>query len=566
MKQFFDDMLKTRLRRHGLEPDNISMLNDPRYGVFKNEKIICEYGSVTLDYYIRKVWYPVSTAEERGKFDPQNRWDGKPIKANDLIEEIRQEMIKELEGTPRDDLRKYDNENIKNKLFGTSGLREHLKERVGFDTAPFRPRQLFEELQLLKILYRIEKHHDEKLNITKLLGDLSLEIVDRSILGEKSVHGRAVTEPLSKVHLAIDPKFPVIAKNEIINLTMDWNNKLLQIAALTRMKETKEVRIAELRRILDYATHLLDRIDEPQPVSENRLLESFYLRVLQLTQIARTHDIDRVTKFITNSEQIKELGRQEIRSLPFTFCIITDPVAFVRKHIDAVASLVYPGEENTEQRQFLLKQAAAVPELLEMYNKQKFGFEQPMTPFFLICCLQEIALSHSLSEGDDEYSFKNEYYKADSKSRTLTSTLKQMTKQLDVEEAFQLIWSTKLERRIYANQGQLDEYLLLMKISDVCNRMIKKTMKVPDFGTMRIWNEFLLSQMIINETMPIVLAAGLFQNIVTHMTGLSCEIRTYRLFTHFTSDAEAVAISQLIVQGIEPVLLNPATEPARESG
>ncbi|GAA3411856.1 hypothetical protein ACFFNY_30185 [Paenibacillus hodogayensis] len=564
MEQFFDDILKTRLREHGLDPDAPSFLDDPRYGDFKNEKVICKCGSVTLDYYICKEWFPVAASEgRRGRFDPQARWDGRPIEANDLIAEIRCETFYELAETPWDDERKYDDANIKNKLFGTSGLRENLKRRVGFDTAPYRKRQTFEEFQLLKILYRIEKHHRDKVNVTKLLGDLSLENVDRSILGETSVHGHVVTELLTEVHLAIEPQFPVIANQAIVDLTMAWNEKLLQIAAVTRMQLPKHIRIAELRRILDYATRLLDRLDEPQPVSDNRLLESFYLRVLQLKQIARTHDIDRVTSFVAGSKQTEELGKQEVQPIPFAPFVIADAAAFMRERMDAVAPLVYPGERITEKhRQFLLKQAAAVPELLELYNKQKIGFHpQALTPLFLISCLQEIALSHSLSEGDDEYAFKNEYYLADGKRHTLTSVLKQMTKQLNVEEAFQLVWTTKLERRIYTNQGLLDEYLLLLDIGSVCNRMIQKAMQVPDLSTMRIWNEFLLSQMIVNEFVPIVLAAGQFDHIVTNVTGLSCELRTMRLFSYFTSEAEAVAITKTIVREIESTMLRPLSGP-----
>ncbi|MFS0558582.1 hypothetical protein [Brevibacillus sp. 179-C9.3 HS] len=559
MKKFFDDMLKTRLRKLEIDPDDPSFLEDPRYDRIRNEKVKYKYGFVTLDYYIRKEWFPVvDPVEECGQFAPESRWDGREIMSKDLIAEIRHETKSQCT-----DWRKYDDENIKNKLFGTSGLRENLKRRVGFDTEPYRQRQTFEEFQLLKILYQIEKHHSDKVNVTKLLGDLSLENVDRSILGERSVHGHVVTQLLTEVQLAIEPRFPVIANQTIIALTMAWNEKLLQIAAITRTKHPKHFRVAELKRILDYATLLLDRLDDPQPVSDNRLLESFYLRVLQLQQIARTHDIDRVTSFVAGSRQTEDLGKQEVRPIPFIPHEITDAAEFVRENMDDIAPLVYPNELITKKlRQRLLKQATAVPELLDLYNKQKVSFHpQALTPLFLISCLQEIALSNSMDKGDDEYEFKNEYYLADGKPRTLTSALKNMTTQLDVEEAFQLVWTTKLERRIYANQELLDEYLLLLNIGTVCNRMIQKTMQVPDLVTMRVWNEFLLSQMIVNEYIPIVLAAGEFDRIVTKVTGLSCDLRTMRLFSYFTGSAEAVAITNTILREIESALRRPPTGP-----
>ncbi|MEJ3719980.1 hypothetical protein WGM54_18490 [Paenibacillus polymyxa] len=59
-----------------------------------------------------------------------------------------------------------------------------------------------------------------------------------------------------------------------------------------------------------------------------------------------------------------------------------------------------------------------------------------------------------------------------------------------------------------------------MDIGTVCNQMINKTMQVPDLETMRVWNEFLLSQMIVNETVSIVLAAEEFDRNITQMTGL----------------------------------------------
>lgn len=563
MELFFDDYLRTRLRERGLDPDDPSFLDDPRYGEIKNERIIYKHGSVTLNYYIRKEWFPeLGAAGMRGRFNPQAKWDGNPIEANDLITEIRLETIDELADSPWDDERKYDDANIKNKLFGTSGLRENLKERVGFDTALYRQGQTFEEFKLLKILYRIEKHHRDKVNITKLLGDLSLEIVDRSIVGETSVHGHVVTELLAEVHLAIDPIFPVIANQSIIDLTNAWNEKLLQISALTRMQLPKHIRVAELRRILDYATLLLDRLGEPQPVSNNKLLESFYLRVLQLKQIARIHDIDRVTSFVAGSKQTEALRKQEVQPNPFPPFVTGDSAAFIHEHINTIASLVYPGEQITEKhRQFLRKQATVIPELLALYNKQKVGDQQTLTTIFLISCLQEIALSHSLLEGDDEYAFKNIYYLADGKQRTLTSVLKKMTKQINVEEAFQLVWTTKLERRINTNLGLLDEYLLLLEIGSVCNRMIHKTMQIPDLVTMRVWNEFLLSQMITNETMPIVLAAGQFDHIVTQKTGLSCDLRTMRLFSYFTGEVEASEITKAIVHEIESAMRRPQAGP-----
>ncbi|MGO4695414.1 hypothetical protein AB4Z50_14170 [Paenibacillus sp. 2TAB26] len=562
MQQFFDDMLKKRLRDEGLDPDEPSLLDAPFYAEIKNERVFYKHIFVTLDYYIRQEWFPnVTVAGARGRFDPQAKWDGKPVDANDLIEEIRLETFNELAGTPWDDEPKYSYENIKNKLFGTSGLRDNLNQRVGFDTSSYRQFQKYEELKLLKIMYRTEKHHSEKVNITKLLGDLSLEIVDRSVLGEMSVHGNVVTELLTQVHLAIEQGFPAIANQAIIDLTMAWNEKLLQIGALTYSPLPREVRMAELERIRDYGKLLLERLDEPQPVSDKNLLESFYLRVLQLKQIARTHDIDRVTNFINGSKQTKDLRKQEVRMIPFPPSIIMDSVTFVREYMDAVATFIYPGEKiNDKHRRFLLKQATAVPEMLALYNKQKMGDQQKLTPLFLLSCLQEIELSHSLSEGDDENAFKNEYYLADGKPRTLTSILKKLTKQMNVEEVFQLVWTIKLERRINANLGRLDEYLLLVDIGTVCNQMINKTMLVPDLGTMRVWNEFLLSQMIVNETVPIVLAAGEFDRIITQMTGLSCEIRTVRLFSFFTSDAISNALMQPILRKIKSAMLEPRQE------
>jgi len=87
--------------------------------------------------------------------------------------------------------------------------------------------------------------------------------------------------------------------------------------------------------------------------------------------------------------------------------------------------------------------------------------------------------------------------------------------------------------------------------------MIQKTMEVPDLGTMGLWNEFLLSQIIVNENMPIVLAAGEFDRIVTNMTGLSCELRSMRLFSYFTGEAETVAITKTILREIESAMWRP---------
>ena len=46
------------------------------------------------------------------------------------------------------------------------------------------------------------------------------------------------------------------ATQAIIDLTMAWNEKLLQIGALTHSPRPKEVRMAELQRIQDYGKRL----------------------------------------------------------------------------------------------------------------------------------------------------------------------------------------------------------------------------------------------------------------------------------------------------------------------
>lgn len=277
MIDFYKEQVKSQLRELGLDPNNVSFRKHPKYAEIKNNIIFSSRtGTVTMDYFIRTELFPRESNEGRvGRFDPESRWNYLSFEANDLIVEIREEIAAELIENGIDEEKKYDDANIKNKLFGTSGLRNNLRERLNFDTFSYGPGHKFEEFQLLKLLYRFEKHPLTKVNITKLLSTLSLENVDKTILGAKSVNGQAVTELLTEVHLALVPSFPKMAKEVLVALILPWQEKLREILSVLNLDIPKEIRIAELQRILDHATQLINKLGEPQPVFSHSLMESF---------------------------------------------------------------------------------------------------------------------------------------------------------------------------------------------------------------------------------------------------------------------------------------------------
>ncbi|MEY9974981.1 hypothetical protein ABH966_005399 [Lysinibacillus sp. RC46] len=534
MKKFTDFYLKEELQKRGLNPNNPEFLDDPRYNEIKNMKIISgKLGAITYDYYIRSNWFKDGiTKLKQGRFDIGAKRDEAPINMAKLIDEICQEAIDNGE----EDEAAYSTENIRRKLIGSpSGIRHNLKTKIAFDLNDYH-NQEFEKLKLLKVLYSIEKRQKGKINITSLLSYLSLENVDKRIIGDQSVHGEIITELLSEIRLELDESFHKTVLDAIVKIVMMWNKKLLEVAKISKMPHHKDVRIYELIRIKQYLINLKNRLPEPQIVSESNIMEAFYLRVMQLQELCRTEDVNRITDFILNSTHTKEmLGKKQRLNPEFMNQVITDLESFIQQQAQKVTEAVYQKDNVTDSEiSNIVKWSTHVPTLLNSYNKQVYAEErQNLTCFFLVSCMQEIMLSETLKKGDDEYEFKNNHYGSDRKGRGLHSNLKKMNKNILVEEALELIWVGKVERRMYANQDLLEEYLLIQEIGRLANEFIGIIAKLPDLETMFYWNDFLLSQIIVAEKAPILHYTAFFNSIIREKTGYSCESHSARMFQYF---------------------------------
>lgn len=533
-----DLYLKEELQKRGLNPNDPTFLDDPRYNEIKNMKIISgKLGTITYDYYIRSNWFKEGLSQlKRGRFDIGAKRDDGPINMAKLIDEICQEAIDNGE----EDEAAYSTENIRRKLIGSpSGIRHNLKTKIAFDLNGYH-NQEFEKLKLLKLLYSIEKRQKGKINITSLLSFLSLENVDKGFIGDQSVHGEIITELLSEIRFEIDESFHQTVLDAIVTIAMMWNKKLLEVAKISKMPHHKDVRIYELKRIKQYLINLKNRLPEPQIVSESNVMEAFYLRVMQLQELCRTEDVNRITDFILNSTHTKEmLGKKQRLNPEFMNQVIIDLESFIQQHAQKVTEAVYQKDDVTDSEiSNIVKWSTYVPTLLNNYNKQVYAEERRnLSCFFLVSCLQEIMLSETLKKGDDEYEFKNNHYGSDRKGRGLHSNLKKMKKNIFVEEALELIWVGKVERRMYANQNLLEEYLLIQEIGILVNEFIGIIAKLPDLETMFYWNDFLISQIIVAEKAPIINYAGIFDNIIRENTGYSCELHSMRMFQYFDNYA-----------------------------
>lgn len=552
MKNFNDWYLKEELKKRGLNPDNQSFLDDPRYNKIKNTQFIAgNLGAMTYDYYIRRNWFKNDNSKlKKGRFDIGAIRDEKPISLAQLIEEISQEAIKNEEKEEA----AYNTENIRRKLIGnTSGIRHKLKSKLGFDLNSYSNNQEFEKLKLLKLLYSIEKRQKGRINITSLLSYLSLENVDKGIIGEPSKYGEIITELLSEIRLELEESFHRTALDTIVTIAESWNEKLLKVAKISRMPHYKDIRICELKRIKQYMVNLKNRLPEPQMVSESNVMQAFYLRVMQLRQLCRTEDINRVSGYILNSTQTKELLNSKQQFNPELMNqVIFDLELFMQLEAQQVTELVYQKDNVTvSEISNVVEWVRHIPKLLESFNKQVHTKGvQHLSYLFLVSCLQEIMLSETLKKGDDEYEFKNNHYGSDRKGRVLLSNLKKLTKNFSVEEALELIWIVKIERRMHANQGLLEEYLLIQEIGTIANEFIEIIAKLPDIETMFCWNEFLLSQIIVAEKAPILNYAGIFDNIIREKTGYSCDLRSMRMFQYFDINSVANELTSIFLKEV----------------
>ncbi|UXJ69484.1 hypothetical protein [Lysinibacillus fusiformis] len=534
MKSFIDNDLKEQIRNLGLNPNDPSFLQNPIYSKIKNKRFIMgKLGAVTYDYYIKKNWFKNEIIKQnQGRFDIGASKTSESVSLTLLIDEICQEALDSNEN----DEALYNPDNVRRKLVGNpSGIRNKLKNKIAFDLNNYKDQE-FEKLKLLKLLYSIEKNKKNKINITSLLSYLSLENVEKEIIGDYSVHGEIITELLSEIRIDLDESFHKIAFDTIWLIVTQWNEKLLQVSKISRMPYDKSVRIHELERIKQYMVNLKNRLPDPKMISESNVMEAFYLRIMQLQLLCRTEDINRITRFILESAHTKELlNNKQGYNSDFTIQIIDELGPFIEQHKQKLAKIVYQKNTITDSEiSTISKWAKHVPTLLDSFKKQMHTVhEQPLSPLFIISCLQEILLSETLRKGDDEYEFKNDYYLSDRKGRALHPTLDKMTNNISVEEALELVWVTKIARRMHANLGVLDEHLLIKDIETLANEFIAIIAKLPDLETMLCWNEFLLSQVIVAENAPILNYAGIFDNIIRKETGYSCRLHSMGMFQYF---------------------------------
>ncbi|MGO4695574.1 hypothetical protein AB4Z50_14980 [Paenibacillus sp. 2TAB26] len=484
------------------------------------------------------------------RFDIGVPYDGGSLTMEELIKEIQGEA--EVESPERSK-----NEtpiNIRQKLVGSpSGLRPLLKKRLYLDLDTYGEEQQFEKLKLLKLLYQFEKSYSGKVRITDLLSKTSLENVDKRSIGEDSANGSIVTELQLQLRREVGDVFPQDVETTLNVSVSLWHEKLRRVAIIaSNRKLDREVRLQELKRIRDGLARELTAFPPLVGVGNAKVMESFYLRVSQMKQLAKTDDLSRAIAFLLQSSQTMGMLQANIEPLELPPLIVKDPKAYVAKSIDKVAAAVFGRVDTTgEERSELIRLSVHIEPLFEQVKQQGAAAEHDLNPLFIVSCLQEILMSARLKIADDEFEYRNPYYGWNSKGQPLMAVLRKLTNGKHVEEACRLVWILKVLRRRCANQGTLEDYIVQLDIEKLVNEVFVVLAKLPTLTAVYASNRVLGSQIVVT-LQPLSFHTERLRSEVADSTGFIVEWlpQAQCLFQYFEDPKDAEMLIHIIVRHI----------------
>lgn len=489
------------------------------------------------------------TNDKPARFDVGVSYDGGPLTLEALIEEILMEAEAESPERSMDET----TSNIRQKLVGgRSDLRHLLKDRLHYDLNDYGEEQQFEKLKLLKLLFRLEKSYSGKVRITDLLSKTSLENVDKRLIGESSANGSIVTKLQLQLRREVGEVFPDEVEETIVAVASLWHRKLFRVAQIaTDRKLEREVSFQELKRIRDDLSRELSTFPSLVGVGDAKVVESFYLRVSQMKQLAKADDLSRAITFLLQSGQTTRLLQENIAPLELPPLIVTDPKAYVAESIDQLATAVFGRETTGEEKIELIGQSVHIESLFEQAVQQGVTGAHDLNPLFIVSCLQEILMTDGLKKGEDEFEYFNPYYRWNSKAQPLMAVLKKLTKGKKVEEACRLVWIFKVLRRRYANQGFLENYLLQLEIEKLVNDVFGVLAKLPTIDAVYAANQVLGSK-IITTLQPLSFHTERLRSEVADKTGFNVEWLPMAqcMFQHFENRNDADMLIYIIVRHI----------------
>jgi hypothetical protein len=529
-EEWLDQKIQEQLTDLGLDPQDKSFILDPKYRALKSLTFHSYCGLISVDYYIEKKWFTQDEIDTIKKpFDIGVRKRPGRLSNLALCEELQSdEAAAGIEHNLDSDIIMH----IRQKIEGNSGLIPKLKNNLNFDLDKFGNDQQFSKLKLLKLLYKYEKFGKDRINVIGILTRPSLEYVDKSFVGRHSRHGILIQEIVYEIRKEVGDIFAQKVEESAIIIINDWNRILIEVTRIISLPISKDEKLTELVRIKQQIQNLIERFSSIEKYQDN-VMEAFYLKINQLKQAARLVDIDKVTRCISKSQITKELMVKENQCYSYKEVIVEDLELYMKDHELELAKLVYQKEfPSSSDKLFIQTHITSVKILHDIYNKQR-SYKQLLTLTFIISCLQEIKLTFSSVQGDDEFEYNYEYYNSRYSKRTLRSVFKQISNSKSVEEIYELIWVTKIERRIHANLGTLEEYVTVLEIGLSVNALIRHMVTFPHLSIVKELHSFFRSCIFLSETRTISHYAKEYGREVEKETGFRCKVNSYRVFQYF---------------------------------
>ncbi|QNR65196.1 hypothetical protein IAQ67_14865 [Paenibacillus peoriae] len=553
MERHLKKMIKELLKEAGLDPDSSNFIHDPAYAPFKHTyMLVTDLGYTTVDYYIWKKWL---SEEQRNKhkrsiFDMGVTEKPQILTHSMLYKEIANEEL-------------ADDEVVRQKIVGEkSSIKSKLKEALDFNLDRFGPEQDYEKLKLLNLLYWYEKSpkNPEKVNILSVLSVPSMVNQDQRLEGRETPYGRILTELKFEVRKEVDDSFAIEVAANTSNIIKSWDYGHFNVIHLVnRDISTLDIR-SELENILKHLREVIDMVsvNESTTEYESNLMDAFYLKVHQLDKTTRLEDMRKAILHICHSSHTQKLLiGNGTKPLPYEDGLIEDLKGYAEVNLERITQLAFGRKEITKSELiFIKRKLERVETLLTIFNKQRASvYSHSLTMTFLIASLQEIILSECSDEGDSETSYVYKYYKSKQTVRTLSSALKNFDVERNVEEEiYEVLWVTKIERRMYALKGRLDLYLLSVQIGEQINQIIKKITRVPHLATMYALHNYFTDQLMLTEKKTIGQYQNEFTTAVKEKTNFDCVIRTRRIFSLFDDEDVCKGFTCLMICAINGLL------------
>ncbi|MGX8797705.1 hypothetical protein ACR6HW_16835 [Fusibacter sp. JL298sf-3] len=480
MQDFFSEYILEELKEAGVDINDENFIFSDKYQKFKSMYILMPIEiDATVDYYVEK--YILSQEQvntmKSGLFDINTKRElsKEELKISRLYKELSDEEDKRNE---LDESKNQHSTNIdfEQKIKGAnSGIQTKLKKKVGFDLEDF-ALEKYEQLKILKLLYNFEKV--EKLNITKMLENPSLENVSNRIIGVESTNGDITERLKNEVMKELTPDFIGLAKQVIVDIVKEWEVEMQNITSLFLIEKSSksENGLEKIKLSLD---DILELIPDKQSITyKHSLFESFYLLILTHENISRQLDLLKIHEYIDRKFIGGDFQKNRFAFNYEQLISISEVSDFIMENTDELCRCILGKNHiSSDDRKILMNRVQYLDRLIEITrNNSKTRFTNGIDVLWIIAALQEIHQAMLDSE-----SFSHKFYRHKTNSGSLMSRLNPASKK---EEIYELLWTKKLKHRYAHNLGISHQYKIFNVIEEKVDTIIKLILETQNIEDM----------------------------------------------------------------------------------